>query len=133
MSARNTSGKQFYSTIDNKPINHIAYYRLRSVDIDGRQKLSRIVPILVVETANNLVLLTNPVQDHLTLVASEGLNGSFNYNIRMATEQLMQQGKMIIQAGGQYELPLKENFRKGVYTLIVNNTQQSFSYRFVVD
>ena len=91
------------------------------------------MPILVVETANNLVLLTNPVHDHLTLVASEGLNGSFNYSIRMATGQLMQQGKMIIQAGSQYELPLKENFRKGVYTLIVNNTQQSFSYRFVVD
>jgi hypothetical protein len=50
----------------------------------------------------------------------------------MTTGQLMQQGKMMLQAGGQYELPLKENLQRGVYTLLVNNTQQSFSYRFVV-
>ncbi len=133
LAARNTGNREFYSTIDNKPINHIAYYRLLSVDIDGRQKLSRIVLILVSETARNLVLLTNPVHDHLTLVANEQVNGSFNYNVRMASGQLMQQGKLTIQAGGQYELPLKESFQKGVYTLVVNNTLQSFSYRFVVD
>ncbi len=131
--ARNTSWSQFYSTVDNKPINHIAYYRLRSIDIDGKQKISRIVPILVNETANNLVLLTNPVYDHITLVAGAQLNGSFNYHINTVTGQIILEGKLVIQNGGQYELPLKENLQKGVYTLLVNNTQQSFSYRLVVN
>jgi len=45
--------------------------------------------------------------------------------ISMTTGQLLQQGKLIIQAGSQYELTLKENFPKGVYTLIINNPQQS--------
>jgi len=74
--ARNTSGKQFYSPLITADQSY-CLLPIRSVDIDGRQKLSRIVAILVAETANNLVLLTNPVHDHLTMVASEGLKWFF--------------------------------------------------------
>jgi hypothetical protein len=130
--ARNSGNREVYTTIDYKTINHIAYYRLLSVDIDGKEKLSRIIPVIVADLDNNLVLLTNPVHDHITLAAGAQLNGSFYYRINMITGQLVQQGNLSIKNWGQYELPLKENFKKGIYTMVVSNNLQSFSYRFVV-
>ena len=43
--ARSTGDMEHYSAKDNKPINKIAYYRLKSVDKEGFEKLSGVVKI----------------------------------------------------------------------------------------
>jgi hypothetical protein len=132
LAARNSGNSEIYSTGDNAPINHIAYYRLRMVDIDAKEKLSKVVVITVLNKDNSLTLVGNPVHNKIALLASYDLNGLFNYTISNMSGQILQQDILTIQRGGRYEFSLKENILSRIYSLAVSNKQQSFHYTVVV-
>ena len=132
LAARNSGATEQYTIRDNAPINHIAYYRLRSVDKEGKEILSRIVSVKVFSPDNLLTLLINPVHDQISLAASSQLKGIFNYSIRTINGQLIQEGKLIIQNGGQYTILLKRIQEAGTYTLEVSNGLQRFSYKLMI-
>src|SRR4029079_16280909 len=114
---------------DNKTINQIAYYRLRSTDIDGKTKLSTTVTIRKGEAGHQLQLLTNPVHGQVVLQAGDGLKDVFDYEITTAGGQFIVKGKLTIDHAGQYNLPLKQNMPTGSYILSVYNGQKRFSYK----
>ena len=114
------------------PINRIAYYRLRSVDIDGKEKLSRIVAVTSDDKNKQLQLVSNPVHDKIVLLASQQLEGPFNYRISMMNGQLVQQGNLVLQSGATNHLELKKYMNPGVYTLEVTNGAENFHYKIMV-
>ncbi|MBA2746261.1 MAG: T9SS type A sorting domain-containing protein, partial [Flavisolibacter sp.] len=130
--ARNSGIKEQYDTKDHAAIHGIAYYRLRLIDIDGKENRSRIVSVKVINTDNVLSILVNPVHNKIILAASNQLNGSFNYRINGSNGQLVQQGKLTVQNGGQYIIPLNGNPGSGLYILEVSIYQQRFFYKFIV-
>jgi hypothetical protein len=128
--ARNSHITEQYTETDKAAIHRIAYYRLRSADADGKEQLSQIVSVS--ESNNsNLVLVTNPVHDKITLLAS-GLNGEFRYHLIAMNGQLMQQGTLNVQNAGQYQIPLNGKLRQGAYSLRVVNQKQNFTYKVIV-
>ncbi|MEP7377216.1 MAG: T9SS type A sorting domain-containing protein [Chitinophagaceae bacterium] len=129
--ARNTGNMEQYYSRDNNTINGIAYYRLRCIDKDGKEKISQIVVVSDVSINNLLTLVSNPVNDQIVLLAGHDLNGLFAYSITSVNGQLVQQGNLSILNGGQYKLPLKENVSPGTYLLHVKNNRQSFSYKII--
>ena len=130
--ARNSGSKEIYSTSDNLPVNHIAYYRLRSVDIDGKEKLSKVIMITAIDKNNRLDLAGNPVRNRIALLASRDLTGTFTYSISNMSGQLLQHDLLTIQYAGLYEFSLKENIMPGIYSLAISNRQHSFHYLVVV-
>jgi hypothetical protein len=128
--ARNSGLTEQYSTRDNAAIRHTAYYRLRIADTGGREKLSKTVAITVIGS-NQLSLLTNPVHDKVTLLAGPELNGQFDYMITAINGQLTQQGKLLFQNGGSYQLELR-NPTPGMYSLKVSNGLENFRYKLIV-
>ena len=129
--ARNTGNKETYSTSDYKPISRAAYYRLRMVDIDAKEKMSRIVVVTVGNKNMDLTLLANPVHDKLSLFASSSVNGNFHYSITSMNGQLMQQDELNIARGIKFELPLRSDLSPGVYNLEIKNISQSFLFTFI--
>jgi hypothetical protein len=131
VTARNSGLAEDYSIRDHNAIREMAYYRLRSIDNDGKETVSRIVSVSV-QNGNNLILLTNPVRDQIKLLATPQLNGVFQYQLLMMNGQLVQQGSLTFQNGGQYELPLKGKLTPGTYSLKMSNGQQSFDFKLMV-
>jgi hypothetical protein len=131
VSARNSGIEENYQKLDPAAIQKIAYYRLRCVDIDTKEILSRTV---TVSDANggDLVLLNNPVRGQIKLLAGSALKGHFQYQLTMMNGQLVQQGALIIQSGGKYEIPLNIKIQPGTYILKVSDQLQSFNYKLVV-
>ena len=130
--ARNSGNSEIYSTTDNGHINHVAYYRLRMVDIDGREKLSKIVAITLLTNDNNLALIENPVRNKIALLASENINGSFNYRVTNMSGQILQQNVLTVQQPGRYEISLEKNIVAGIYSLNLSSNHQSFNFIIVV-
>ena len=97
----------------------------------GKEELSRIVMVTVLDKSKGLALLTNPAHDKISLLAGNDLNGIFDYSINSMNGQLMQRGKLEITNGGSYELPLKQGLMKGIYSLEVKNNLQSFHFTFI--
>jgi hypothetical protein len=131
--ARNSGNTEVYSYDDHAPLVNIAYYRLRSVGIDRKEILSRVVSVKGKNPDDLLTLVVNPVYDQVILDASSRLNGVFHYRIHGINGQLVQEGKLIIQnGGGQYKLPLKGSPEPGAYTLQVTKGPQSFRFKLII-
>src|SRR6185436_765747 len=112
--------------------NRVAYYRLRSLDKEGKSTLSRVVSVNINNADELLTLLINPVHNQVSLAAGSQLNGVFNYSIHAINGQLLQEGKLLIQNGGQYTIPLKKIPEPGAYTLEVSNGWQRFRYKLMI-
>lgn len=132
VAARNSGRAEQYETRDNAAIQQTAWYRLRTIDNDGKESMSRVVSVSVQGGGINLTLMTNPVHDQVRLLATPQLSGSFQYQLNSVNGQVVQQGTLTIQNGGQYDLPLKGNARPGTYMLRVYNTQYSFVFKLIV-
>ena len=128
--ARNSGNVETYISKDYNPINHIAYYRLRSIDIDNNFRFSKIVSVKD-DKNGRLILLTNPVKDKLTLVSGNNLKGEFSYRINSADGQLLQQGSLIVENARQEEIILKKTIQPGAYFLRIANDSQTFSFKFI--
>jgi len=132
VAARNHSNLETYSAIDAAAINNIAFYRLRCVDIDGKEKLSKIVTVMVEDKNKGLLLLSNPVSTAITLVAGHNLEGDFNYVLNNMNGQIVQSGNFSLQPSERHDLPLKQGIKNGVYSLTVNNKQNAFHYLVII-
>jgi hypothetical protein len=129
--ARNSGNTEQYQVKDHAPITHIAYYRLRSVDDDGKESFSGIVAV-VNKDNSDLLLLTNPVRNKVTLVATSQLSGDFRYQLSTMNGQVVQQGNLNIRNGGQHEIYLSGKLQPGSYALRVSNNQKTFYYKLLI-
>jgi hypothetical protein len=129
--SRNTGNTETYTAFDDRLINGIAYYRLRSIDNNGKETFSQVVPVSEISTGAALTLLRNPVKDQLLLMASQNLAGIFDYSITSINGQFIQSGKLTILHAGQYQLPMNENISPGTYLLRVSNAVESFSFKVI--
>lgn len=129
--ARNSGITEQYNTRDNAVVYRTAYYRLRSVDANGHENISRTVAVTV-SPGIRLTLLANPVHDRVMLMANQALNGLFNYTITAINGQLTQQGKLLIQNGGSYQIPFNKFITPGPYLLEVRNGPEKFNFKLVV-
>jgi hypothetical protein len=131
LKARNSGNAEHYEAIDKAPIKKIAYYRLRLVDIDGKESYSRIVVVNVNNNAD-LLLLTNPVRNKITLVATQQLSGEFRYQLTAINGQLAQEGTVNVLRGAQHQINLNPTIKAGSYVLVVTNQMQTFQYKVLV-
>ena len=127
---RNSGNTESYQTIDNKSIQTIAYYRLRTLDFDGKESLSRVVTIVSGQGNNKLLLVGNPVRTKITLLATGALTGEFNYQITLINGQVVQSGKLTVLNGGYYDISLN-NLKPGTYSLKVMDNIQGFYYKVI--
>jgi hypothetical protein len=131
--ARNSGNVETYTYVDQKPIIQSAYYRLRSIDEDGKESISRIIKVYE-QAANNLkVLAVNPVRQHITLIPKENLSGQFDYLIYAAGGQVMQRGKVALLQGQSTNIPISTSLITGSYTLSLTNVQHSIRIKLLVE
>lgn len=62
-----SSTTRYYTTLDQRPLSGVGYYRLRQLDYDGTATFS---PVITVASGMELTLFPNPVRTELNLVAA---------------------------------------------------------------
>jgi hypothetical protein len=65
--AGNSNSRLDYSYLDNEPLTEANHYRLRSVDLDGNNKLSNVVLIRIAGLQQDILVLNNPFRDYITI------------------------------------------------------------------
>jgi hypothetical protein len=129
--ARNSGNLENYFLDDTRAILGTAWYRLRSVDLDARESMSKIVSVSVTGHDQALTLLSNPVKNKIQLRAGADLAGKFDYKLFKLNGQKIQQGTLNLQNGGNYEIGLNSSIPPGTYILRVTNGQLSFEYKII--
>lgn len=131
VSARNSGRTENYTLADDKPVVSIAYYRLKSVDMDGSSTLSHIVR--VTETANgSQLLVNNPVRDRIALTAKGNLAGDFDYSLYDMHGKVVQRGKVSLSTNTQVFISIPGSIPSGTYTINLHRSSTFISKKIIV-
>jgi hypothetical protein len=131
VTARNTSSLQQYTFEDHSSLNGLAYYRLKSIDIDGRFSFSNIVVL----SENNLysggIVALNPAHNNITILNKTGKDGLFMYRLFNAGGQLLSSGNIMMGVNGGAALPIPPGIT-GNCILEVSRGLESYKQKILV-
>ena len=117
VASNNSSSGSRYSYIDEDPLSGNNYYRLKSVDIDGKFSYSNIDKVTFNLNANNVIVYPNPAKDILT-VQSNFKGEKLNITITdLAGRKILQTNK---QNNRLIEIQIPD-LRAGFYLLKIND------------
>ncbi len=133
VAARNIILRQHYNFEDHATIQGIAYYRLKSVDYDGKISYSNIVAVTDNEFQSSSFFVLNPVRNAITVFNKTGQEGLYNYRLFNASGQLIVNGEIKMSVNGGAMLPLPALTAAGVYTLELSNEKILFRKKLLVE
>jgi hypothetical protein len=113
--ARNRAGVEAYELSDTRPLTGTTYYRLRSVDNDGRSTLSKVIVVSADENLAAEITIVNPALKTIHGFTNT-LTGTFQYQLNTLSGQTVQKGTVVINASG-LNIPLSGSVIKGMYLL----------------
>lgn len=109
------------------------WYRVRSVDIDGKYTLSPVVSVRDQSTGvGAMYVLNNPAQGSIRLYAPESYRGRCEYYITSTSGQLIQKGTMQVNGAGNVSIKLQAAVTQGVYILQVRKDKLQFKERILI-
>ncbi|MHA4845991.1 T9SS type A sorting domain-containing protein [Flavitalea antarctica] len=112
---RNNAANEAYDFFDAKTLTATTYYRLRSVDNDGRSTLSEIVSVSPDQPVSAEITIVNPALKTIYGFTNT-LTGIYQYQLNSLSGQIVQQGSVTISASG-FSIPLSGSVNKGMYLL----------------
>lgn len=121
-----------YQDIDSTPFAGTNYYRLKQVDLDGRETVSQIVMVTIQSRAAEVLfkIYPNPVSGTFQVVLGSAAG---NFMARVATTD----GKLIMQAKGtisqlnQQIAPGIKKLKAGLYILQLTNSSKVYTLKFI--
>lgn len=132
VTASNTSGTQYYYFNDNSPLQGIAYYRIRSVDMDGKFSYSKIAVVSEFDMQSSGLAVLNPVHTAITILNKTGREGSYNYQVFTSGGQLICRGNVTMGINGGALLPLPASVAAGQYILELSSGTYRFNQKILV-
>jgi hypothetical protein len=131
--ARNSGVQENYRFDDRSALNGFAWYRIRSVDLDGTFSYTRIAVVSETNASASHFLVLNPVRNAITVFNRTGRAGDFNYRLFSPVGQLILQGTVQISASGGTVLPLPPQIATGVYVLELGDGMTRFRQQLLVE
>ena len=114
--AGNSNSERNYLYEDKEPLTEKNYYRLRSIDLDGKDKISNIVLLKVPDAKQGIIVLGNPFKDNLLIRFIKAPSGRvdlrlFDMSGRIASRQQMN------TPGQQVLFNTPQSLGRGIYKL----------------
>lgn len=132
VAAHNSMSDDRYTYADTDNLNGTAYYRIKSIDFDGKYKYSKVVSVS--NASNEIISLkNNPVTGSINLLLSSKKNHSFTYQIMSVSGSLVQQGSVAYSGSGNLSIIVDKNITTGSYILIMNDGKKLFTQKIIID
>lgn len=133
VAARNSGFTEIYEFEDHSALNGIAYYRIKSIDIDGKLSYSRIAAVSEYDLRSKTFVVLNPARNFITILNKSGEEGPFDYHLYNAAGQLLLKGKTNMGINGGAALPLPQHTPAGIYVLELSNDKVQFRQKLLVE
>lgn len=130
--ARNSGSQEQYNFDDHSFLNGFAWYRIRSVDIDGRFNYTKVAVVSESDVQSLSFVVINPVKSAITIINKTGSDGPFDYQVLNSGGQLLMKGTVSMTVNGGAVLPLPSQTAAGIYLLELSNSKIRFRQKIVV-
>lgn len=130
--AHNGNGTNKYQYNDALLLNGTAWYRIRSVDKNGRYNYSTVAVVTERSEEGGLYVINNPVYQFIHISTGSVNAGNYEYSLINTGGQLMQKGNITANAGAVSTIPLAAAITPGIYVLDVKNNTHRLTQKIVV-
>jgi hypothetical protein len=133
VTARNNPSREVYDFEDHSVLNGIAYYRIKSVDIDGKLSFSRIAAVSEYDLRSTSFVVLNPARSFITILNKSGENGPFDYFLFNGGGQLLLKGSINMGINSGVALPVPLHTPAGIYVLELTNAKIQFRQKILIE
>jgi hypothetical protein len=133
VTARNSGTTENYDFADHTALNGIAYYRIKSLDMDAKFSYSRIAVVSENDLRSTGFVVLNPSRSVITILNKSGEEGPFNYFLYNAGGQLILNGIVSMGNNSGAALTLAQVTTAGIYVLELRNEKIQFRQKILVE
>lgn len=128
------NGTHDYSYLDSNQINGGNYYRLKTIDLDGKITYSPVVRILTGDKSESITVFPNPVTGKTVTLQFYNLpQDVYHISVYNAVGQVKQMMSVFHSGGSSFlNLNLSESVKEGLYTLVVQRGNNIFTQKLIV-
>lgn len=123
--------EQSYRTYDESPLLGTQYYRLKQVDFNGEFKYYGPIAVTFGKKEFNIVSVVNNENNSYTIVFNYNSELPYSYQLIDAMGRLITSGSNMNAQVGINHLEISQDIASGVYTVIINNTEETASKKFM--
>jgi hypothetical protein len=131
--ARNTINTQTYNFYDADNLSGIIYYRIKSVDLDGKSKYSKVVAVSYDALNENITIKNNPVKGTIHLSLTSTKNTVYRYQLVATNGSVVQQGNIPYSGTKSLDISILSSITKGSYVLLMNDGKSSLTKKIIID
>ncbi len=130
--AKGNSTSQTNYWIEDKAPTTINYYRIKTIDVDGKTSFSSVVKyVLQNNVKTSIIIFPNPVATNAELFFESKTNGTGNYTIVNTMGTTILTGKVILQKGMNKISQNVSGLIAGTYLFLLNVGGEKVSVKFV--
>jgi hypothetical protein len=132
--AKNNGARADYNILDASALPGVNFYRIHSLDINGKIIYSAIVKVNTKGGVSELVIYPNPVIGRQLTLQATGLNKG-NYTLKVFNtngQQVFSQAFIQNGSSGSRVIQLPEATKAGVYNLMLSNGEGKQSKTFIL-
>jgi hypothetical protein len=132
--ARNTDSKSDYEWVDATPSNGNNFYRIKSVDINGKISYSTIVRLNLNQSGKGILVYPNPAtKGYISFQSSDLQKGSYTLKIINSNGQAVYKQEFVHEGGAfSQTISLPAGIKSGMYNLQLRNGNEVTNKTFVV-
>lgn len=120
-----------YQIEDRLPLDGTAFYRIRSVDRDGKFSYSKIASVSD-KRDGSMALINNPALNTIFISVNGVPKGNYVYQLIDASGKIVQAGHMLINGQSVIDIPVSIKATKGFYLVKVRNSLFEFSDKVII-
>jgi len=133
VAATNRQGDIDYSFADDLPFTNKNFYRLRSVDIDGKYKYSYVVIVNFSQKNRGVTLTPVPVINNtLNLQMYNVQKGDYQVSLYNSAGQMIWSKKIQYSGGISSQQLLLPQVSKGVYAISIRGQNETFNKKIII-
>ena len=132
--ARNTDSKSDYGWVDATPANGNNFYRIKSVDINGKISYSTIIRLNLNHSSKDILVYPNPAtKDYISFQAGDLQKGSYTLKIMNSNGQSIYKQEFVHEGGAfSQTISLPAGIKSGMYNLQLRNGKEVTNKTFIV-
>ncbi|MBL7700484.1 MAG: hypothetical protein JNK79_20125 [Chitinophagaceae bacterium] len=114
-----------YEIEDHLPLEGTAYYRIKSVDRDGKYQYSKIVAVSD-KSSGSMAVINNPARNDIYISVGSAPKGNYVYQLTDGSGKIVQAGQVLLDGQSVLDIPVSIKAAKGYYFIKVSNSQFEF-------
>jgi hypothetical protein len=120
-----------YGTEDHRPLNGTAFYRVRSVDRDGKHSYSKIVAVSD-NGDGSMAVINNPARNTIFISVNSVPKGKYVWQLIDASGRIVEAGQLLLDGQSVIDIPVPAKATKGLYLVKVRNGLFDFADKVII-